>query len=71
MNNNNKITADLKRLNGVISGNLSKVDLSLTVTPQLANKTSRYGMSCLCHMIREMGSCSLNEVVKKHKKSLL
>ena len=27
--------------------------------------------SCLCHMVREMGDCSLNEVVKRYKRNML
>lgn len=27
--------------------------------------------SCFCHMIREMGNCSLNEVVKQYKRNML
>ena len=27
--------------------------------------------TCMCHMVREMGDCSLNEVVKQYKKNML
>jgi hypothetical protein len=27
--------------------------------------------TCVCHMVREMGDCSLNEIVKQYKRNML
>ncbi len=52
------------------TGEYGKDELGIIMAPTMQRKTSRT-TACMCHMIREMGDCNLNEVVKQVIKNKL
>ncbi len=49
---------------------LTTGELGIIMNPPMKNKISST-TACMCHMIREMGDCKLNEVVKQVKQNKL
>ena len=49
---------------------LTTGELGIKMSTPMQNKTIST-TACMCHMIREMGDCKLNEVVKQVKQNKL
>ena len=56
--------------NKLTTGGYAKGELGIIMAPPMQRKTSQT-TKCMCHMVREMGDCNLNEVVKQVLKNKL
>ena len=66
----NKITTGVSFIDLLQSGGYAKGELGIIMSPSAQPKTSTT-TACICHMVREMGDCQLNEVVKQVKQNKL
>jgi len=66
----NKITTGINFIDSLQSGGYVIDELGIIMAPPMQRKTSST-TACMCHMIREMGDCKLNEVVKQVKQNKL
>lgn len=65
-----KLTTGVSFIDLLQSGGYAVGELGIIMRPSMERKTSTT-TACVCHMIREMGDCKLNEVVKQVKQNKL
>jgi KaiC/GvpD/RAD55 family RecA-like ATPase len=65
-----KLTTGIEFMDLIQSGGYAVGELGLIMSPPSQPKTNTT-TTCVCHMVREMGDCDLNEVVKQVLKNKL